>query len=453
MPSNKMKNGSNVLYVNKKGNISSTTSSKYTRKDNRYYFINDEMLRNSSNDIILSADFDGDKKYEQYDYRITPRDTKQMEKMDTITTYNDAFDFLNNSYDPKYKKSDNVRISHDDIISRLNSSVGMLSSQSPTPHIGAVNKSIEYYNRYKLVNPDELLQKGFAHIFFVKPSCSIFRPNSTKMRRQFRTNPDFMYTNANYPHVVRELSTLPQCGDHDFSFLLSNHVKSISLHDDDMENGTYGQSWSGYKIAYGRHDLQSKAASEISIDFGDTRDLAVFQMLRLWEKYISGVYRGDFIPYPTNIINKILDYTGAIYYIITAEDGETIIYWSKYYGVFPTNVPVTNLAWSQGTVLSSDKTDITINFAYSFKENYNFSSLYEFNFNSRIENIGNNHDIKYAPTYVDTLGTADRFWVGRPFIDFITTDTGRITCKLRFVDDPAADNKSRNYYNRKDVMK
>ena len=147
---------------------------------------------------------------------------------------------------------------------------------------------------------------------------------------------------------------------------------------------------------------------------------------KLWTEYISGVYRGEFQPTSDCIANKILDYVGAVYYILTAEDNETIIFWCKYYGVFPTEAPVSHLTWGGGNTVSNQTLDIS--YRYSFKEHMNPYSLLEFNYNARIRN-----DYKYVPIYDPNLGHAGRTWVGVPFIEAVKDpNTNRLVYKLRF---------------------
>lgn len=288
----------------------------------------------------------------------------------------------------------------------------------------ATTKTIKYYNRFKVPVVDENLQRGFAHVFFVKPSCFIYNEEDGLLRTCFKNNLDFSYVYKNYPNLLRELTTYGS--DNDFSFFLSNHATSFSLKDEYINNDGYGTTFSGYKIAYGRHDMASKTGGTININFQDTRDLSVYRLIGLWVKYISGMYRGIYTPNMQNIINKIIDYVGAIYYILTAEDGETIIFWSKYYGVFPTTIPSSHLAWSEGNVLTSESLKFEVEFAFSFKEDCNPRSLLEFNNNSKI-----NGNTPYEPTFKANWQHANTTWVGTPFIEYCN-DNNKGIYKLRF---------------------
>ena len=74
----------------------------------------------------------------------------------------------------------------------------------------------------------------------------------------------------------------------------------------------------------------------------------------------------------------------------------------------------------------------TIQFVYSFKEDYNPKALVEFNTNAGV----GSGTLKYAPTFDKNLGHVGATWVGAPFIETLTgTSTGAecpYTLKLRF---------------------
>lgn len=284
------------------------------------------------------------------------------------------------------------------------------------------------YNRFKVANPNLALQKGFAHVFFVRPSCNLLSgaSYSLNLRDELQANEHFHYTWKNSPNVVKELVAENGSG-HDFMLTLSNAVASFSLSEEYINSDMYGKTYTGYKIAYGQHNIESKTAGEFQVTFNDDRNLNIYQLHRVWVEYISGVFRGEISPITNNIVNKIMDYVGSCYYILTAEDGETIIFWSKYYGIFPTNIPSSQYSWGSGNVISNPQVDIT--YKYSFKEDFNPYSILEFNYNSRM----GQHDANYIPIYDTKLDHVGATWVGAPFIELIRDpSSGVYEYKLRF---------------------
>lgn len=297
----------------------------------------------------------------------------------------------------------------------------------------------QYYNRFKMVIPDAELQRSFAHVFFVKPQCNIRITSGAVMSgnsgENMQLDPAFSYAWNHSPEVVRELAANMTNSSTDFSFLLSNAAASFSLSDEYIDYESYGKGYTGYKVAFGRHDAESKTAGDFTVTFKDDNEFNIYRMIKLWVDYISGVYRGKYGPKDSMIKENILDYAGACYYILTAEDGETILFWSKYYGVFPTTIPSNQYSWSRGTLLSSPEIDIK--FAYSFKCDYRIHTLVEFNRNARLQNsnlntvAANTKGIRYEKTYNPETGYVGKTWVGAPFIESEVIN-GVQTFKLRF---------------------
>ena len=354
-------------------------------------------------------------------FHITNRTKNKVsgkEKVGTVMKPKDKD--LNMKYDISSSLSMNA------ITKKLHKTLGIIDDPSQNS-LYNWNMSLNYYNRFKLPTTNDMLQKGFAHVFFVRPDCNILsngKATSSVMNNQF-----FAMQAKRSPGLLKEL-VLNNGKKHDFMLSLSNKVASFSLADEYINSDTYGKGYTGYKIAYGKNNIESKTAGQLSITFNDDRNGHVYQLIRAWTEYISGVYRGEIIPKESTIMNKILDYSSAIYYIVTAEDNETIIFWSKYYGVFPTQIPSDQYAWAQGNVIQT--LNPTIQFVYSFKEDYNPKALVEFNANAGV----GSGTLTYAPTFDKNLGHVGATWVGAPFIETLTgSSTGAecpYTLKLRF---------------------
>lgn len=284
-----------------------------------------------------------------------------------------------------------------------------------------------HYNRFKLGNANDALSKGFPHVFFTRPDCKFFKDSDgTKLATKPGKDPNIKYINAHKPALLRQLSQVD--GD-DWAYLLSNKVASFGTTDESIEVDTYGSTYHKQKIAHGKSNSESKAANTFTIQMTDTRDLDILNIHKLWTDYIHNVYHGKWFPKNQYLWKKIIDYAASCYYIITAEDGETIIFWSKYYGIFPTNIPSSSYSWQAGQPIQ--KTDLNITYQYSFKEDLNPLALVEFNLNSGISTVDK---LTYELTYNPYLGSTGRTWVGKPFIETVkgTTDDD-FYFKLRFM--------------------
>lgn len=284
----------------------------------------------------------------------------------------------------------------------------------------------ENYNRFKIHNPNDALHKTFSHVFFVRPDCNVLRRIGERWELPdgLQSNPNFVYAYNKSPELLRQL--ISDAGyDHDFMLFLSNKARSFQLSDEFINYDTYGKANTGHKVAYGKTNVESKTAGDFSISYIDDRDLHVFHIHKLWTDYISNVYQGVFDPKEEYMINKILDYVANVYYIMTAEDGETVIFWSKYYGVFPVSIPSSQYSWAAGNVLTAPEFDVK--YQYSFKEDFNPLSLVEFNMNS------GSTEYSYIPIISRERYTTNTTWVGAPFIETFNNDSlAPYTFKLRF---------------------
>ena len=110
--------------------------------------------------------------------------------------------------------------------------------------------------------------------------------------------------------------------------------------------------------------------------------------------------------------------------MVCGPDDETIVFWSKYYGVFQSTVPSAQYAWAAGNMI--EDVPLSITYQYSFREDLDPISLLEMNRNSHI--TANN---PYVPIFDKNLFHHGENWVGSPFIE-IDTSNGGYKFKLRF---------------------
>jgi hypothetical protein len=218
---------------------------------------------------------------------------------------------------------------------------------------------------------------------------------------------------------------------HRLGLYLSNKARTIEISDEELDTAEYGATATGFKMGYGRHNLKSKQLGKVNINYVDDRNLSVFKLHKVWLDYISGCYRGIYTPKDDYFLNHSLDYAAAIYYILTAEDGETIIFWSKFYGVYPLNLP--SSTFSKGDDKIIDTPEISISYNYTIKEDLNPIALSELNSESSILQKSDGNDY-YVKSYDASTGTSPT-WVGVPFVEKVTNSksgNGLTYYKLRF---------------------
>lgn len=296
------------------------------------------------------------------------------------------------------------------------------------------NQYVNRYNRFKMVYGDDMLSRTFAHVFFVRPDCNIFKSgtnNTYQLVTGLENSPDFYYARRHSPELLSQLTYSTIGAKHQFMLYPSNRVRSFEVADEYITTDSYGQGCTGYKIPYGKHNVESRTADKFSCTYIDDRDLHIYHLHKLWMDYISYVYRGKAMPKKQYVQNKVIDYATCVYYILCAEDGETIIFWSKYWGVFPTKAPSSTFSYSADNPGGIQKPEFTIEYQYAWKEDFNPLSLVEFN------EHGGDHKYTYIPSYQPKkLGPAYT-WSGAPFIEtFNSSNDVPYTFKLRFRPNP-----------------
>lgn len=279
-----------------------------------------------------------------------------------------------------------------------------------------IRRNISSYNRFKLPYLTSQLTHTASHVFFTRPNCNIFEQDD--LTNGAKVHPTIASTFMRNPILFTGLThnlpkKLQQYGN--FNLLLSNAATSFQLSDEYIDTASSSKTLDGHQLAYGKLNTVSKASGSFTVNFGDDRNLSIYQQLKVWVDYISAVYIGELEPTYATVINRELDYAANAYYILTAEDGYTILFWSKYYGVFPKTIPSSQYSWTKGNTLTTPS--MSVEFQYSFKEDYVLDTIQEFNTDSFYGMESKLSNLVYAPIFDTNLNRTGSTWVGMPFID------------------------------------
>lgn len=284
------------------------------------------------------------------------------------------------------------------------------------------------YNRTKLPIADIEWRKGFRHIFFTRPECYLMYNDGGNIGlcNQALYDEDFNSAYTRMPHIIKLLSPWYVSGsypknttDANWNFLLSNRVQGMNTAATTMTiNENVSKSIEGFTVTPAMH-VESRQGSTIDLTFRDTKTLEVFEMARLWMLYMYKRKKGIFIP-PYNGYQKVnsfqlgesfggdfkeialsdgdlkytrfhpydraIEYCASMYDIITNESGTKILYWCKYYGIYPTSV-TPNLNNDNNSAITEMMTSITFKYHYRL-ENVN-KTLVEFNHDAGlVDDIG-----------------------------------------------------------------
>lgn len=283
------------------------------------------------------------------------------------------------------------------------------------------------YNRFKVPDLNLAHNKSFTHVFFTRPDLNLLR-SANIAQNQVVGHTDTALLWKRNPELFKLLTDYSKCGDADnLNLLLSNQVTSFQLDDEKLATRRHGKSWAEHEMVYGEQ-YTGRTAGEFTCSFDETAEYSVINLMKLWITYIDNVGRGAWSPYyPTDwngqinsstdpderchVYSRALDYGASAYVFKCGPDGEDILYWSKYYGVFPIVTGSSALSWDKSSPVG-DAPKLNITFAYSFKKDLSPISLLEFN---HAANADGNMD--WVPAFDENLGHTSRPFVGSPYIE------------------------------------
>lgn len=240
---------------------------------------------------------------------------------------------------------------------------------------------LEWYNkfcRFGAIDPYNTLGTTREYIFFTKPDLHIFKNKSVaNLNTQLASDPIFIDAKERYLDVLKQLQISNNENKSPFINILSNSVKStvdlptITSGEVEGANNIYGDN-----IPYRWASWTSDNNHEFSLEFEDSKYLEVYMLFKLWDEYVKKKSKGAITPPDESyIFNKILHDQIAVYKIIVGEDGETIIFFAKMWGVFPKKVP--REAFS--SLDAEGKLTFTVDFNATFVEDSDPTILSEFN--------------------------------------------------------------------------
>jgi hypothetical protein len=151
--------------------------------------------------------------------------------------------------------------------------------------------------------------------------------------------------------------------------------------------------------------ITTNTGGTIDLQFRDTKYMDVYEMIRMWMWYIHKRTTGEFFP-PFNgykfqnswnmatsgtgelngytcshPYDRALEYCASLYDIVVDETGTNILYWCKYYGIYPVSLSNGMLSNDKNGPLINEAT-ITTTFRYQYKLENVYRTLCEFNYNA-----------------------------------------------------------------------
>lgn len=285
----------------------------------------------------------------------------------------------------------------------------------------AQSTTFYYYNRTKIPVADLAWRKGFRHIFITRPECYIMAnsDNGTLcLSEQCEYDEEFLTAYHQFPYILRILSPCYVTGsDDNFNYLLSNAALGLNATSTQMSvDETVQKSIDGYSVNPARL-MTSNIGSTLDIQFRETKTLDVYNCLRLWMDYEYKTYKGILAPsyngyhyhnsyalgngkddikitnggdhedwlFKLHPYDRALDYCASLFDIVTNESGTKILYWCKYYGIYPIQATPSGLSNTNNSPLTQEMT-VNATFRYQRKMEMNEKTFVEFNYNSGVVN-------------------------------------------------------------------
>lgn len=277
---------------------------------------------------------------------------------------------------------------------------------------------ITQYNRFRLQGyNNEAPVKGIPYVFFTTPLCNmtsqaVYADSFLTYMSQF--HPDVLSTLQYKGYSQNQVEKGIWDTTSPFIKLLSNTAMSFESKDYISRTREVGETFQGFKLTMPASNVDSINGEEFAIQFRDLRDIPVLKLINSWFIYHNGVRVGKFPPSLDAIRNHYYDYMSSVYYFLTDMDGETLIYWCKYTGCAPINVPFSVFGTDWG---SHDIIQYSVNFSCSFKEDMNPDILMDFNKVSMGKAKGINFKDKNEETeqgvFINDPNNLEALWVNQ----------------------------------------
>lgn len=303
-----------------------------------------------------------------------------------------------------------------------------------------IGRNVKYYmyNRFKVPDQNLAFNKMTTHVFFTRPdlnllTCHDGQPGVANEQAMGHTDTAMMWRMN--PTLFKLLTDAKRCGDdNNFNFLLSEQVNSWEIPDDELQVQEAGKSWNGFFVPYGKN-YTGKQSNVVTCGFDELQDLSIINLLRIWINYIENVSNGAWSPSydlhgksrvnttshkASHVYMKELDYAASAYVFKCGPDGETVLYWEKYYGIFPTKTGASSLSWDKSSPIGNAP-KLSIPFRYFVREPMDPISLVEFNLASGIDynqSVRKTDKVTSESSYNPNYNQSARPFMGAPFIEF-----------------------------------
>lgn len=345
------------------------------------------------------------------------------------------------------------------------------------------------FDRWYSVDLNKEGPSGRHYLFFCRPDLNLIESDSSSSTEKVLNksngiggDPYFQYLADFYPDIISSLTAefnmdgaqsnllgSAQAGSgygnsmyntseggktdlpiHAFMPFLTSRAESLQLPDYSIKTEEIRQPYTRYGIPYATSALESMTGGDFDITFRDDKYFSIRKLFYAWIYYMDGVMRDRFQPKDKYITYNCFDYATSIYDFQVDDTGENVVWWTKYTGCFPFQVPISDLSFNRG---SDPDSRCTISFKYFMCEPLSYATLIDFNYNSlgyrfmRSNNqvkskimTKNKLDFKFSDTFNSNVHTRGTFlntnFVGRPciYIDTKSNNDKHLGIHLKWLD-------------------
>lgn len=235
---------------------------------------------------------------------------------------------------------------------------------------------MQHYNPYRQKENEEPFIKGIPFIFITTPYLNLGDINTEGTFLHYLKNVE--------PRLLASLSYgYGDDGDKSvktsspFIKLLTNKFKGIDIKDLTARALEINETFYGYKQMFTGPIIESITGDELTVSYGETKNLSVLKLHKAWIEYIEHIRRGEMKPANFTRSSRFIDYSSSLYYFLLDFDMETILYFSKFTGLMPLTVPLNVAGMEVGNPSVVDKLDIT--YMYMAKEDLDINIIMDFN--------------------------------------------------------------------------
>lgn len=245
-----------------------------------------------------------------------------------------------------------------------------------------------YIDRLYSVFPEYELTTLHQYVFFTRPDLNILRGSgeNVTISKTASHDPFFNYLWKTDPVLYKSLtSKLTEVND--FIPYLTGRTTSIQLPDQNIKTYSINQPYTNYLLPYAGNNYESTTGGTFDVTFREDNKNRIINLFQCWNLYMHYLSRNMCVPKRTYINQNKCDYASSVYVITCTADNNTIVHWSKYTGVFPINVPWSDLSFNQGGDTARTR---TIQFQYFHVEHMNPYILHDLNKNAHVASMKNN---------------------------------------------------------------